>query len=86
MLVKVKIGPYEIIMLINSGSTHNFISTRLANLLKLPIIPTAAFPVKVANGKKLACQGKFEKIQILMQDILFSLTVYALPISGLDLV
>ncbi|KAH9696704.1 hypothetical protein KPL71_023279 [Citrus sinensis] len=86
MRVKEKIGPYEIIVLIDSGSTHNFISTRLANLLKLLIIPTAAFPVKVANGEKLACQGKFEKIQILIQDISFSLTVYALPISGLDLV
>ena len=86
MRVKAKIGPYEIIVLIDSGSTHNFISTRLANLLKLPIIPTAAFPVKVANGEKLACQGKFEKIQILIQDIPFSLMVYALPISGLDLV
>ena len=86
MRVKAKIGPYEIIVLIDSGSTHNFISTRLANLLKLPIIPTAAFPVKVANGEKLACQGKFENIQILIQDIPFFLTVYALPISGLDLV
>ena len=86
MHVKVKIRPYEIIALIDSGSIHNFISTCLANLLKLPIIPTTAFPIKVANGEKLACQGKFEKIQILIRDILFSLTVYALPISGLDLV
>ena len=86
MYVKAKIGPYEIIVLIDSGSTHNFISTCQANLLKLPIIPTAAFSVKVANGEKFACQGKFEKVQILIQDIPFFLTVYALPISGLDLV
>ncbi|KAH9735042.1 hypothetical protein KPL71_017615 [Citrus sinensis] len=86
MCVKAKIGPYEIIVLIDSGSTHNFISTRLANVLKLPIVPTTAFPVKVANSEKLACQGKFENIQILIQDIPFSLMVYALPILGLDLV
>lgn len=86
MHVKAKIGPYEIVVLIDSGSTHNFISTRLANLLQLPIKPTVEFSVRVANGEKLACQGKFEKVQILFQDILFLLTVYVLPISGLNLV
>ncbi|KAH9647661.1 Wall-associated receptor kinase-like 22 [Citrus sinensis] len=61
MRVMARIGPYEIVVLIDSGSTHNFISTRLANLLQLPIEPTAAFSVRVANGEKLTCQGKFEK-------------------------
>ncbi|KAH9768733.1 Integrase catalytic domain-containing protein [Citrus sinensis] len=51
---------WTIVVLIDSGSTHNFISTRLANLLQLPIEPTATFSVRVANGEKLMCQGKFE--------------------------
>lgn len=86
MRVMVRIEPYEIVVLIDSGSTHNFISTGLANLLQLPIEPTTAFSVRVANGEKLTCQGKFEKVQILIQEIPFSLTVYALPITGLDMV
>lgn len=61
-----RIGSYEIVVLIDSGSTHNFISTRLANLLQLPIEPTTTFSVRVANEEKLMCQGKFEKVQILI--------------------
>ncbi|KAH9781715.1 hypothetical protein KPL71_008583 [Citrus sinensis] len=62
MRVMARIGPYEIVVLIDSGSTHNFISTRLANFLQLPIEPTATFSVRVANREKLTCQGKFEKL------------------------
>lgn len=86
MRVMAKIESYEIIVLIDNGSTHNFINTRLANLLLLPIKLTAAFSVRVANREKLTCQGKFEKVQILIQDIPFSLTVYALPITRIYLV
>lgn len=73
-------------VLIDSGLTHNFISTRLTNLLQLLIKPTTAFTVRVHNGDKLKCRGKFENVQILVQEAPFSLTVYTLPILGLDLV
>lgn len=86
MHVMARIGPYKIIVLIDSESTHNFISTKLANMLQLLIKPTTAFTVRVANGENLICQGKFEKVHILIQYVPFSLTVYSLPISGLDMV
>ena len=86
MRVSAKIGPYNIVVLIDSGSTYNFINNRLANLLQLPVLPTSGFLVKVANGETLLCKGKFEKVQLLLQDIPFTLTLYALPITELDLV
>ncbi|KAH9801520.1 Integrase catalytic domain-containing protein [Citrus sinensis] len=61
MHVLAKIGSYEIMVLINNRSTHNFISTRLANQLQLPIKPTTTFFVQVVNSEKLTCQGKLEK-------------------------
>ncbi|KAH9648976.1 hypothetical protein KPL70_025802 [Citrus sinensis] len=86
MRVKAKIGPHEIIVLVDSGSTHNFINSRLANMLQLPVQPTSAFPVKVANREKVICQGKHDKVHVLIQDIPFELTLYSLPITGLDVV
>ena len=62
MRVMAKIEPYEIVVLIDSDSTHNFINTQLANMLQLPIQPTNAFSIKVANEEKVTCQGKHEKV------------------------
>ena len=86
MRVTARIGQCEMVVLIDSGSTHNFISEKIANLLQLPVVPTKHFNVKVANGGPLKCQGRFENVQVLLQGIPFYLTLYALPLIGLDLV
>ena len=86
MRVKARIGSQEIVVLIDSRSTHNFINTKLANMLRLAAKPTTAFSVRVANGDKLIRYEKFENVSILVQEIPFSLTVYSLPITGLEIV
>ena len=50
MRVSAKVGPHELIVLIDSGSTHNFINERIVELLQLPVVPIEPFYVKVANG------------------------------------
>ncbi|KAJ0027601.1 hypothetical protein Pint_36394 [Pistacia integerrima] len=57
-----RMGPHEVVVLVDSRSMHNFISDHLENLLRLPIIPTEAFSVRVANGEKLKCQGRYDKV------------------------
>jgi hypothetical protein len=86
MRIAAKIGSCNIIILIDSGSTHNFISERTSNLLQLPVVPTETFTVQVANGESLKCQGRFEKVPVDLQGIVFSLTLYSLPLTGLDVV
>jgi len=86
MRIMARIENQDLTVLIDSGSTHNFISERIANWLHLPVIPTQPFNVKVANGNPLKCQGRFENIHVLLQGIPFILTLYALPLCGLDLV
>ena len=86
MRVTAKIGTQDVVVLIDSGSTHNFISDKVATLLHLPVVPTAPFNVRVANGQPLKCQGRFDNIHILLQGIPFSITFYSLPLTGLDLV
>jgi len=54
--------------------------------LQLLVVPTEPFNVKVANGGPLKCQGRFENVQVLLQGIPFTLTLYSLPLIGLDMV
>ncbi|RVW35013.1 Retrovirus-related Pol polyprotein from transposon 17.6 [Vitis vinifera] len=86
MRITAKIGQHKVVVLIDSGSTHNFISEKVADMLHLPVVPTKPFTVKVANGTPLKCQGRFEHVHVILQGIPFSLTLYSLPLTGLDLV
>ncbi|KAJ8765745.1 hypothetical protein K2173_014867 [Erythroxylum novogranatense] len=86
MRVLVKIGSTEMIVLIDSGSTHNFINGKLAESLKFPATQIQPNKVKVANGGHLQCNGKFENVPIMIQGISFTVTLYSLPIMGLDMV
>ncbi|KAK8563546.1 hypothetical protein V6N12_035692 [Hibiscus sabdariffa] len=81
-----KIGTHATVVLIDSGSTHNFISKKMATMLQLLVLPTKSFNFKVANREPLQCQGRFEIVPVDIQGILFVLTLYALPLRGLDLV
>ena len=84
--ITAKMGPHKVVVLVDSGSTHNFISDRLANMLRLPVVPTKAFSVRVANGEKLRCQGRYDKVRVEFQGTEFYLTFFSLPLIGLDLV
>ena len=86
MRVSAKVGPHELIVLIDSGLTHNFINERIAELLQLPMVPIEPFNVKVANGDPLKCQERFENVSVLLQGIPSTLTFYSLPLIGLDMV
>lgn len=74
------------ITLIGSGSTHNFISERMATILHLPVIPTEVFIVRVTNGETLQCKGRFDAVPISIHGSVFNLTLYSLPLTCLDLV
>ncbi|KAF2322669.1 hypothetical protein GH714_028059 [Hevea brasiliensis] len=86
MRVEIQFNSCQLIVLIDSGSTHNFINEKIAGLLKLPARPTTPFNVKVADGSPLRCTGKFKDIAFSLQGIPFTATFFSLPIMGLDVV
>nr|GEW65100.1 hypothetical protein [Tanacetum cinerariifolium] len=86
MQVYARINLCLLVVLIDSGSTHNFINEKVAEILSILVVPTKPFNVKVANGLPLSCQGRFENVEDLSQGIPFSLSLYSLPLIGLDMV
>ena len=86
MRIYAQIGPHQLVALIDSGSTHNFISEKMATMLQLPVVPTRPFPVCVANGTPMQCRWKYETVCVSLGGVSFSLTLFALPLTSLDLV
>ncbi|KAL0853428.1 hypothetical protein Bca101_058580 [Brassica carinata] len=76
----------DVVAMVDSGSTHNFISEKAAKKLNLKIIRTPPFAVRVANGSPLQCHGHYKDVQVKMGEVTVSVTLNALPLVGLDLV
>ena len=43
-------------VLIDTGSTHNFLSAKMVHKLKCNLVPAKAVSVEVANGQTLSCE------------------------------
>ncbi|MCI06444.1 hypothetical protein A2U01_0027504, partial [Trifolium medium] len=76
----------QVQILLDSGSSDNFLQPRIANCLKLPIQAAESFKVLVGNGNSLTAEGFVENLQVHVQGHTLQLPVYLLPVTGADLV
>ncbi|XP_058742588.1 uncharacterized protein LOC131615102 [Vicia villosa] len=83
---KGKIHGLTVMVLVDTGSTHNIMQPRIAQHLNLPTTPINQFSVMVGNGSHLQCEGICNNVQILLQNKPFTLPFYLLPIEGADIV
>lgn len=73
-------------VLIDSGSTHNFIRLEVAEKLKLPVQATQPFHVYIGNGDSLLCQFHCPQTALNIQGNELVADLYVLQIQGLDIV
>lgn len=76
----------RLLALVDSGSTHNFVSERAAQRLKLKVTATTPVTVRVANGAPLQSRDKLTEIPLRIDEADFSITLHILPLVGLNLV
>ncbi|XP_006606822.1 uncharacterized protein [Glycine max] len=76
----------RVTILVDSGSTLNFVQPRVAKFLNLPLLDTLPLRVMVGNGSVLDCQQMIPDAMILIQDHNFMVTLRILPLSGADVI
>jgi len=70
-------------VLVDGGSTHNFIQTRIAKFIGLPLTPTTTpLCVIVGSGDTIACTHKSSAFNLSIQGQTFQVELYSLPLSG----
>jgi hypothetical protein len=74
------------IILIDSGSTHNFVDTKLAAALGIQPFGQDGIKVKIANGQEVASPGKSREVEVKMQGYLFRTEFFILPLAGCNVV
>ncbi|GAV71123.1 RVP_2 domain-containing protein [Cephalotus follicularis] len=77
---------HKLQILIDGGSTHNFLQERVAFGLGLPVIPTKPFKVFVGNDPFFIFSKKCLNVPLNLQSHHFEIEFYVLPIEGADMV
>ncbi|KAF5465151.1 hypothetical protein F2P56_015182 [Juglans regia] len=86
MHVMGRVGSQAVTILIDSGSTHNFLDSALMSQLHLPVSTHEIVRVKVANGDQLESDGKHMGVNVNIQGVFFQVDMYLLELAGCDMV
>ena len=73
-------------VLIDGGSTHNFIKPTIAEKLSLPVHAITPFRVFVGNGASLRCKFACLKTPISLHDHIFDIDLFILQVEGPDVI
>ena len=73
-------------MLIDSGSTHNFIHCTVAKELNCFLYPAPECQVMVSNGGTINYSGKCHDIKLTMGEYLLNSPILSIPMGGVDVV
>jgi hypothetical protein len=82
MRVICKINNDKAMILLDTGSTHNFLDWNLAKSLKLKIDTTKTFKVKVANGAIISTKGEVKNLLVETQGHQFHIDFSLLELGG----
>lgn len=86
MQVHIQLGGATLLALLDSGSTHNFISEEAAGRTSLLLAPRNNMKVTVANGEHVPCPGMYRATTFSIDGEHFTTDFFALPLAGYDVV
>ena len=73
-------------MLIDSGSTHNFIHHRLVDEIHCFVCPISNFQILIANGGTMKCGGCCENVKLQVGDYHMKTHMFSIAMGGCDIV
>ncbi|GJS12000.1 transposon ty3-G gag-pol polyprotein [Tanacetum coccineum] len=80
------IGTRDVHVLIDNGSTHNFVRPDVVEKMQLPVASTKAFKVYIGSGESLLCERVCSQVTLCMQGLTIEVDLYVLPMKGPDVV
>ncbi|KAK8938724.1 hypothetical protein KSP39_PZI011094 [Platanthera zijinensis] len=84
MKIRGRLQDRDIILMINSGASHNFISDDLARELALPFKPSPAFTVCLGDGRRRPTQGQCQAVTLTLGACAVTADFYIFGLGGLD--
>nr|GEY66393.1 uncharacterized protein [Tanacetum cinerariifolium] len=76
----------DLVVLVDGGSTHNFMDQELVNRLGLQVDLTVNFSVVVANREKLVCTRRVRNLSLVVQGCVISTDFFVLLVAAFPIV
>ncbi|XP_057428622.1 uncharacterized protein LOC130722049 isoform X1 [Lotus japonicus] len=81
-----QVGNVELLILVDSGASHNFIDPKITSALGLTITPITTRSIKLGDGHKVITRGVCKGIKAKVGNIEITIDALVLDLGGLDLV
>ncbi|XP_019188336.1 PREDICTED: uncharacterized protein LOC109182641 [Ipomoea nil] len=81
-----QVASTEVIIMVDSGASHNFISHRLSTKLQYPLEPTQQFGVKLGDGRRVESKGKYSQLPVNLGPVTMTLDCFVFPLGGVDMI
>jgi hypothetical protein len=85
MVLHVTVKGHQLVALLDSGSTTNFINADLCAHLQLATSPRPVLQVLVANGDGVPCQGVTHNVPLSIDIEAFSISCFGITLGSFDL-
>jgi hypothetical protein len=86
MQIDVNLAGHAFIALLDSGSTHNFISESTAQRTGLPLQHRPCLTATVVNDDRVSCVGIIRQAAITIHGDIFLVDLFVMPLAGYDMV
>ena len=86
MLVAVKLGASPLLALLDSGSTHDFISESAARCTGLPLQTRLRLTTTVVNGERVTCVDILRQAEFTIHGATFHADLFVMPLAGFNMV
>lgn len=80
------IGRTQVVILVDSGSSHNFKNSSIVQKSKLPVDTSTSLFMRITNGEVIHSKGLCTSVTIKLQGNHFKLFFYILSLGGYDAV
>lgn len=81
-----KLGNKTVTVLIDGGSTHNFIDQAIVTKYGLSVLQSKRFQVMIANRDQIECMGLCQAFTVHIQGTPITADFYVLPVVACQLV
>jgi hypothetical protein len=86
MQVKAALGPATLVALLDTGSTHSFISEEAARRSGMFIDQRSRLTATVANGERVPCVGLIRDAPLTIDGATFPADLFVMPLASYDVV